>query len=154
RRREEAFDAIRRVAAEMGYTQGETALQDPTTGVSSALALAAQERATRVGELVEALPSELSSQQTSPDDGIGAAPPPIPTRVPKLTPLVSTSSSATAPAPLSTPATRGPTDGGPIPGKHTHIFYFFSPKCPYCAQETPLLNELVKGRPDVVGIAM
>ncbi len=154
RRREEAFDAIRRVAAELGYTQWETALQDPTTGVSSALALAAQERATRAGELAEALPSELSSQQTSPDDGIGAAPPPIPTRVRKLTPLVSTPSSATAPAPLSTPATRGPTDGGLIPGKHTHIFYFFSPKCPYCAQETPLLNELLRGRTDVVGIAM
>jgi thiol-disulfide isomerase/thioredoxin len=34
------------------------------------------------------------------------------------------------------------------------VLYFFAPHCPYCAQETPLLNELLRGRTDVVGIAM
>jgi thiol-disulfide isomerase/thioredoxin len=42
----------------------------------------------------------------------------------------------------------------PIIGPQTRVFYFFAPQCPYCAQETPLLNELVRGRRDVVGIAM
>jgi thiol-disulfide isomerase/thioredoxin len=34
------------------------------------------------------------------------------------------------------------------------VLYFFAPHCPYCAQETPLLNELLRGRIDVIGIAM
>jgi thiol-disulfide isomerase/thioredoxin len=34
------------------------------------------------------------------------------------------------------------------------VLYFFAPHCPYCAQETPLLNEVLRGRSDVVGIAM
>jgi protein-disulfide isomerase len=40
------------------------------------------------------------------------------------------------------------------PGQQTHVFYFFSPRCPYCARQTPLLNTVVQGRHDVVGIAM
>jgi thiol-disulfide isomerase/thioredoxin len=40
------------------------------------------------------------------------------------------------------------------PGQQTRIFYFFSPRCPYCAQQTPLLNTFVQGRHDMVGIAM
>jgi thioredoxin-related protein len=32
--------------------------------------------------------------------------------------------------------------------------YFFSPRCPYCAQQTPALNTVARGRRDVIGIAM
>jgi hypothetical protein len=41
-----------------------------------------------------------------------------------------------------------------VPGQQTRIFYFFSPRCPYCAQQTPLLNSVAQGRRDVVGVAM
>jgi hypothetical protein len=40
------------------------------------------------------------------------------------------------------------------PGQQTRIFYFFSPRCPYCAQQTPVLNTVTRGRQDVIGIAM
>jgi thiol-disulfide isomerase/thioredoxin len=52
------------------------------------------------------------------------------------------------------PEAANPPDVQPIIGPQTRVFYFFAPQCPYCAQETPLLNELVRGRRDVVGIAM
>jgi protein-disulfide isomerase len=54
---------------------------------------------------------------------------------------------------LSVLPTRGP-EAQPVIGPPTRVFYFFAPQCPYCAQETPLVNELLRGRTDVVGIAM
>jgi thiol-disulfide isomerase/thioredoxin len=41
-----------------------------------------------------------------------------------------------------------------LPGQQTRVFYFFSPRCPYCAQQTPLFNTVAQGRRDVIGIAM
>jgi thiol-disulfide isomerase/thioredoxin len=131
RNREAAFAAIRRVAAEIGYTVG----QPSVTPDLSAAALG-----TIGGSMMNPLPDPhaMPRELLRPDE-----------TAPTVTP-VSRQHAAVAERPataLPRPATVSPTTA-------PRLYYFFSPTCPYCEQQTPLVNEIVKGRHDVVGIAM
>ena len=131
--REAAFAAIRGVAAEMGYTVG----QPSVTSDLSAAALG-----TIGGSMMHPL--------TDPQAMLRALLPQRPDETtPMVTPVVQQSASVTrrSTTALPRPATVSPTTA-------PRLYYFFSPTCPYCEQQTPLLNDLVKGRSDVVGIAM
>lgn len=137
RHREDAFAAIRRVATEVGYTVG--GVPPPLSG---------EERAQ----------PETLSTPFPPEVLAGLMPPSSAARdgAPALTPAGSAIPSQLAvPRVGTTPllADAG-ENGNRMPGQDAHLFYFFSPRCPYCAQQTPILNELLRGRTDAVGIAM
>jgi thiol-disulfide isomerase/thioredoxin len=135
--REEAFAAIKRVAAEVGYSVG---------GVPTRMS--GDERA-QPETLSTPLPPEVLAGLMTQPSAAGEG-------VPALTPAGSATPSHTAfPGVVPAPLLAGSTGNGQMaPGQHARIFYFFSPRCPYCAQETPVLNELLQGRTDVVGIAL
>ena len=134
RHREAAFAAIKRMAAETGYSVGYMPTGNNGTGVSSEM-------------LASTLPVEMGTGLTPHAAALSEA----------ADPLSQSTLHATAKTQavntLSTLPQHSP-DVQPIIGPQTRVFYFFAPQCPHCAQETPLLNELVRGRTDVVGIAM
>jgi thiol-disulfide isomerase/thioredoxin len=68
-------------------------------------------------------------------------------------PLPDTATPETSSQSVSSTVSSHAPEPAPI-GPRTRVLYFFAPHCPYCAQETPLLNVLLRGRTDVVGIAM
>jgi thiol-disulfide isomerase/thioredoxin len=135
--REAAFAAIKRMAVETGYSVGQRPM----------------------GNVDGNLPVEMLAGKIPTDLGSGLPPPASEWRDPAVTfpqqPSVAVESTPTATS--SPPSLSVPTAGSrssPVFGPQTRIMYFFAPHCPYCAQETPLLNELLRGRTDVVGIAM
>jgi len=131
--REAAFAAIKRMAAEVGYSVG----QMPTGNGGD-------------------LPPEMMAGMAAPDTETvltsQVSAPPAPTAfVPSLRPP----GAREAQGVKSFVSGAKPTSGAPpVLGPQTRVLYFFAPHCPYCAQETPLLNELLQGRTDVIGIAM
>jgi protein-disulfide isomerase len=134
RHREAAFAAIKRMAATAGYSVGTMPTGTVDSGVPAELLAGMMPRDTSPG-----LPTQ-SGAVTEPAV-------PLPQRL----------SQAAERTQVVTPsAPRLPSSSGsqPVLGPQTRVLYFFAPHCPYCAQETPLLNELLRGRSDVVGIAM
>lgn len=137
RHREAAFAAIKQVAAEVGYAVG--GVPPPLSG---------EERA-QPETLSTALAPEILAGLMTPSSAAGDG-------TPTLTPAGSAIPSPTA-VPGAAPTPLRADEGGngtQTPGQHARIFYFFSPRCPYCAQETPVLNALLRDRMDAVGIAM
>jgi len=131
--REEAFAAIRRVAAEMGYTLGQPSVSPDATAAALG---------TMGGSMTDPLPYLPRDPRARPYQRLEETTPPV-THVMQQ-PATSTQRNATA---LPRPATVSPTTA-------PRLYYFFSPTCPYCEQQTPLINNIVKGRSDVVDIAM
>lgn len=134
RHREAAFAAIKRMAVETGYSVG----QMPT------------------GNNDPGGPPEMLASTQSADLSTGLSPhavafPGAADSLPQTT--VRTPAGAQTVNTVSPPQNHR-FDTQPIIGPQTRVFYFFAPQCPYCAQETPLLNAIVRGRTDVVGIAM
>ena len=159
RSREEAFAAIRRVATEMGYTLGQPSGLDVATDPS--LPVGFPSASPSPGPLLDAtlaggFPDGVQSDHgLSPLQHTSHFPSGSPPTVEST--LTSTwSTAATSVGEDSAPhAVKSDMNGeSGAPGRDTWIFYFFSPRCPYCAQETPILNEVIRGRTDVVGIAM
>ncbi len=148
-RREEAFAAIRRVADELGFEHGAGALGDPTSALTSAPAWSSPGVAS-LGAAPSLVPSLDDARPSMGREPTPAAATPVGTR-PRAR-----SEPAPAAAASSAPPSRirAATATQELPGQQTRIFYFFSPHCPYCAQQTPLLNAFVQGRRDVVGVAM
>jgi hypothetical protein len=153
-RREEAFAAIRRVAPQLGFARGPGALDDPLSTLAPAWSVSSP----------EVLSSGSASFLLPAPDGAGpsvhdldasrayttVATMPDGTSAPlrsETTPPVAPSMTASSIVPAVTTTPRRP-------GQQTRIFYFFSPRCPYCAQQTPVLNTVARGRRDVIGIAM
>ncbi|HEX9841260.1 MAG TPA: TlpA disulfide reductase family protein [bacterium] len=153
-RREEAFAAMRRVAAELGLEHGAGAFDASARALDPAQGLSSAEAASDSGA------GSLSPFRAD------AAPSPQPldpwptfttvarthdrTTPPSRSEAASPATSSAAPPPVLQTATTTQR----LPGQQTRIFYFFSPRCPSCAQQTPLLNAAARGRRDVVGIAM
>jgi thiol-disulfide isomerase/thioredoxin len=131
--REAAFAAIKRMAADVGYS----VRQMPT------------------GNVGENIPTEVLAGQMPTDRGpglplqAGAVTDPPVSLPPSSRQTVGEARRVTPPASASISATKSL-----VLGPRTRVLYFFAPHCPYCAQETPLLSELLQGRSDVVGIAM
>ena len=148
-RREEAFAAIRRVADELGFEHGAGVLGDPTSTLAPAPELSSPELASSDAagslppSLDDARPSMRREQTPVAATPVGMWPPARPE-------TVTATAASTAPPSVIQAATATQE----MLGQQTRIFYFFSPRCPYCAQQTPLLNSFVQGRHDVVGIAM
>jgi thiol-disulfide isomerase/thioredoxin len=148
-RREAAFAALRRMAAELGFERDPHTLDDPTSSVAPALELSSPEA------------TSLSASGSFPLS-LGEATPLVRrTHTPVSPPSVGTAPSArpatNTPAAVSTaplPVLQAATATQEMQGQQMRIFYFFSPRCPYCAQQTPLLNSFAQGRRDMVGIAM
>ena len=153
-RREEAFAAIRRVAPQLGFAHGPSALDDPTSAVPPAWGVFSPELASsNAASSLLSFPggAVLSSHDldTSPTDTAEVTmrdrtaaharsettPPSAPSR----------RASSIVPAAMTTQSR---------PGQQTRVFYFFSPRCPSCAQQTPVLNTVTRGRQDVIGVAM
>ena len=128
--REAAFAAIRRAAPGMGYTVG----KQPLSGSSDLSSLSALTGLGAPGLTANGLPSQTQGVQT---------------------PMTQALVHPSLPSPL-TSATREDVASKEREGlsQQTRIFYFFSPGCPYCRQQTPVLNEMFRGRSDVIGIAM
>lgn len=132
--REAAFAAIKRMAAETGYSVGQRPM----------------------GNADGNIPAEMLTGMLPTDVGTGA--------MPQVTAFAGATGSLSQPTSQMArptqevhPAGTGTAPGfglQPLLGPTTRVLYFFAPHCPYCAQETPLLNELLRGRTDVVGIAM
>ena len=122
--RESAFAAIRRAAPSMGYTVG----KQPLSGFSDLSSLSTLTGMGALGGPAERLQTPTTTH--------ALANPALPSAV--------------------APAIREETASQERAGfeQHTRIFYFFSPSCPYCRQQTPVLNALFRGRSDVIGIAM
>ena len=135
RAREEAFAAIKRVAPELGYAVGHEG--QPLSGLPTPETLSSRVSPELLAGLMPPIPGTPTRAEPT-----AATAPPLPYR--SVVPAV-------PPAQTQIP-TRLPHVVPP--GGHTRIFYFFSPRCPYCERQTPLLNELLRGRTDVVGIAM
>jgi thiol-disulfide isomerase/thioredoxin len=148
-RREEAFAAMRRIATELGFESSPGARDNPTSNFAPVLGMTSPEvTSLSATGLFPPLPAETTSSVRH-----------------EQTPVAAT---ATGSKPSAKPVTEMGTGVSPaswsvlptatvtreIPGQQTRIFYFFSPRCPYCAQQTPLLNSLAQARRDVVGIAM
>ena len=134
RHREAAFAAIKRMAAETGYSVGQMPSGNHGSGVPLEM-------------LASTLPASPGTELLSHTPAVSEA----------AGTLLHSTSRATARTQAVNTASALPThrpDVQPIIGPQTRIFYFFAPQCPYCTQETPLLNALVRGRTDVVGIAM
>ena len=132
--REAAFAAIKRTAAEQGYSVGKMPTGNVDGGVPPEL-------------LAGMMPTDMGTR-VPPQDGTVAGP------AVSLPQRMSQESGGTQEVRSpTTQATPGP-GSQPVLGPQTRVLYFFAPHCPYCAQETPLLNDLVRGRTDVVGIAM
>ena len=132
--REAAFAAIKRMAAEVGYSVGQT----PTGTYGSG-------------------PPEPMVAGTIPADMVPGLAPPTGTSPEPIAPVPQLPPQAIGGAQTVKSPTLGPRVGPGVSqafGPHTRVLYFFAPHCPYCAKETPLLNELLRGRADVVGIAM
>lgn len=131
--REEAFAAIRRVAAEMGYTVGQPSV---TPDVSAAA----------LGTIGSSMMNPLPDPQAIPREFLPQRPD---AAAPAVTPIAQQPAAVPqhSVTPQPRPATVSPTTA-------PRLYYFFSPTCPYCEQQTPLVNDIVKGRHDVVGIAM
>lgn len=137
RHREEAFAAIKRVAAEVGYAVG---------GIPPSMS--GDERAQPETLATPFTPEALAGLMTqSSAAGEGA---------PALTPAGAVIPSHPAVAGVGTTPLLADAgeNGDRTPGQDAHVFYFFSPRCPYCAQQTPIVNELLRGRTDTVGIAL
>jgi len=132
--REAAFAAIKRMAAEVGYSVGTMPPGTADSGVPAEL-------------LAGMMPTNTSTGLPTQKGAIPEPAAPLPQR---LSQAADRTQEVTSFASRSTPGS-GPQ---PVLGPHTRVLYFFAPHCPYCAQETPLLNELLRGRSDVVGIAM
>jgi hypothetical protein len=135
--REAAFAAIKRMATETGYSVGQRPMGNVDGSVPPEL-------------LAGKIPADLGSDLPPQAEGWQA--PAVaslqhPPQAVENTPVVTSS-----PPPLSVP-TLG-SRPSPVLGSQIRVLYFFAPHCPYCAKETPLLNELLRGRTDVVGIAM
>lgn len=135
--REAAFAAIKRMATETGYSVGQRPM----------------------GHVDGSVPPELLAGTSPADLGSGLPPPASGWQAPAVAfpqrPPLAVESTSTATS--SKPSLSVPTAGSrssPVFGPQTRVLYFFAPHCPYCAKETPLLNELLRGRTDVVGIAM
>ncbi len=133
RSREEAFAAIRRVAAEMGYTVGQPS-SSPDVMAAAVGTLSANTTNPLLQFPVD--PRDLPQQRR--DDTA----PPVNRILHQTDTVVQRQTEET---PRSAPVS---------PTTAPRLYYFFSPTCPYCEQQTPLLNDLVKGRSAVVGIAM
>ena len=132
--REAAFAAIKRMAAEVGYSVGQMPTGNGGGGVPAEL-------------LAGMIPTDMGTG-LPPRDGALAGP---------AVPLLQRTPQAAESIPIVRSSTSSPTPGSgrqPALGPQTRVLYFFAPHCPYCAQETPLLNDLLRGRADVVGIAM
>lgn len=128
--REAAFAAIRRAAPGMGYTVG----KQPLSGSSDLSSLSALTGLDAPGLTANGLPSQTQGVQT-----------------PTTQALVNSS----LPSPVALTGKEDATSRKPGSlSQQTRIFYFFSPGCPYCRQQTPVLNEMFRGRADVIGIAM
>jgi hypothetical protein len=134
RHREAAFAAIKRMAAEVGYSVGPQPANGSRSGVTPETPTAGLLPDVSTGLMSEA--TALAGTGMPIPQRTGTAPLSIPTQM--VLPAVS----SRAP---ETPQAIGP---------QTRVLYFFAPHCPYCAQETSLLNTLLRGRTDVVGIAM
>lgn len=153
-RREEAFAAIRRVAPQLGFAHGPSARDDPTSTVPPAWGVASPELISS-GSASSLLSSsgvavpflhDLDASSTDTTVATTRDSTAAPTRSATTPPSApSTTASSIAPAATTTPRQ---------PGQQTRILYFFSPRCPYCAQQTPALNTVARGRRDVIGIAM
>lgn len=148
-RREAAFAALRRMAAELGFERDPHTLDDPTSSVAPALELSSPEATSLSASgsfplsLGEATPLVRRAHTPVSPTSVGTVPS---ARLAKNTPAaVSTA---------SLPVLQSATATQEMQGQQMRIFYFFSPRCPYCAQQTPLLNSFAQGRRDVVGIAM
>lgn len=145
RHREAAFAAIKRMAVEVGYSVGQQpAHGSPGRGVTPEMLTTGLLPDMGTGLTPEALvgagkgmplPQQISTA-------------PLSTPPQTEPPEIASRTSATAQA--RRPQAHRPQALGP----QTRVLYFFAPHCPYCAQETPLLNALLRGRTDVVGIAM
>jgi thiol-disulfide isomerase/thioredoxin len=150
RHREAAFAAIKRMATAVGYSVGpQPAHGSPAHGSPAH------------GSSGGGVTPELLMTGLLPDMGTGLTPEALvgagkrmplpqqpgtaPPRTPPRTELFEIASRAPETSQVHRPQTIGP---------RTRVLYFFAPHCPYCAQETPLLNALLRGRTDVVGIAM
>ena len=132
--REAAFAAIKRMATEVGYSVGKLPTGNVDGGVPA-------ER------LAGSVPMDMVAGLT-PHTGI--SPEPI-APLPQLPPqAVRGTQTVRSPATVSASGPGSP----PVLGPQTRVLYFFAPHCLYCAQETPLLNDLLRGRADVVGVAM
>lgn len=132
--REAAFAAIKRMAAEVGYSVGKMPNGNVNSEVSPEL-------------LVGMMPTDIGTGLPSQVGAFAGPAVPLPPRTPQA---IGATQGVRLPA--TVPAS-GP--GSPaVLGPQTRVMYFFAPHCPYCAQETPLLNGLLRGRADVVGIAM
>lgn len=133
RHREAAFAAIKRMAAEVGYSVGPPPAHGKRSDVTPEMLTAGV--LSDVGTGLTPAATALT--------GTGLPVPPLPDTAPART--LSQSGSSMVSSRVSDPAPIGP---------RTRVLYFFAPHCPYCAQATPLLNVLLRGRTDVVGIAM
>jgi len=153
-RREEAFAAIRRVAPQLGFAHGPSALDDPTStapsvwGVSSPELTSSGSASSLLSFPGGAVPSS-HDLDTSPTDTAVAT-----TRDSTAAPVRSETTPSSAPSTTASSIVPATTTTPRRPGQQTRVFYFFSPRCPYCARQTPVLNTVSRGRQDVIGIAM
>lgn len=153
-RREEAFAAIRRVAPQLGFAHGPSALDDPTSPVPPAWGVSSPELTS----------SGAASFLRSSPNGAGPSVHDLNASHAYTTVAMTRDgtsgpmrSETTPPVASSTPPSSIIPDATTIqrrPGQQTRVLYFFSPRCPYCARQTPVLNTVARGRRDVIGIAM
>ena len=135
--REAAFAAIRRMAVETGYSVGQRPM----------------------GQVDGSVPAEILAGMNPTNLGSGLPPQAEGWHAPAVASLqpppqaVENTPVVTSFPPSPSVPTRG-SRPSPVLGSQMRVLYFFAPHCPYCAQETPLLNELLRGRTDVIGIAM
>src|SRR5262249_42630161 len=130
---------------EFGLEHGAGTFGDPVSGLVPTPDLAAPELAS-MGVAGSLAPSREDDRPSMRGEYTPVAATPVGTSAQALAERVTAAAASTAPASLTQAAT--PTQE--TPGQQTRIFYFFSPRCPYCAQQTPLLNAVVQGRHDVV----
>lgn len=131
--REEAFAAIRRVAAEMGYSVGQPSGSPDM--IAATLGTAGTNTTSPFPDLRRELRDRLLQRPETTSPSV--------TSVRQQTANLSQRQTGETTRPAIVSPTTAP-----------HLYYFFSPTCPYCEQQTPLFNEIVKGRRDIVGIAM
>lgn len=160
RHREAAFAAIKRMAAEVGYSVGQQPAHgspadgspgdgSPGGGVTPEMLMTGLMPDIGTGLTPEATAFAGTGMTGPRVTGTAPLTTPAQTVIPSLSPGAPETPQARRP-PAHRPQARGPQAIGP----QTRVLYFFAPHCPYCAQETPLLNAVLRGRTDVVGIAM